>query len=88
MSDALSQCEQFLSAIFEPTDMIEFRTLKPVFKDWSTTAGLSAVVVKLQSLNGKGAQVYFGANPRKRSVSRRSLASPCRVVSSPTSTVA
>jgi len=67
VSDALSQCEQFLSAIFEPTDMIEFRTLKPVFKDWSTTAGLSAVVVKLQSLNGQGAQVYFGANPRKRS---------------------
>lgn len=67
MSDTLSQCHAALSAIFDADDVIEFRTLQPVSKNWETTAGLRGIVEKLQKLNAAGAQCYFGANPRKRS---------------------
>ena len=67
MSDALSQCQQFLSAIFDLADVIEFRTLKPVTKHWGTIDSLPGIMPKLLELNARGAQCYFGANPRKRS---------------------
>ncbi len=67
MSNALHQCQQFLAAIFAADDVIEFRTLKPVTKNWETTGGLASIVEKLQKLNAQGAQCYFGANPRKQS---------------------
>jgi len=67
VSNALHQCQQFLSAIFDATDVIEFRTLKPVTKNWSTIADLPAIVEKIEKLNAQGAQCYFGANPRKQS---------------------
>lgn len=66
MSNALHQCQEFLAAIFNSDDVIEFRTLKPVTKNWDTTAGLAAIVQKLLKLNAQGAQCYFGANPRKQ----------------------
>jgi hypothetical protein len=66
VSNTLHQCQEFLAAIFDADDVIEFRTLKPVTKNWETTAGLAAIVEKLQRLNAQGAQCYFGANPRKQ----------------------
>jgi hypothetical protein len=66
VSDALSQCEKFLLAIFDPADVIEFRSLKPVSKRFATVAKLPVLVAELQRLNAEGAQIYFGANPRKR----------------------
>ncbi len=66
MSNTLHQCQEFLAAIFDADDVIEFRTLKPVTKNWETTGGLSSMVEKLQKLNAQGAQCYFGANPRKQ----------------------
>jgi hypothetical protein len=67
VSDALSQCEKFLSAIFDPADVIEFRSLKPVTKRFAAIAKLAVLVAELQKLNAEGAQIYFGANPRKHS---------------------
>lgn len=66
MSNALHQCQQFLAAIFDADDVIEFRTLKPVTKNWDTTGGLASIVEKLLKLNAQGAQCHFGANPRKQ----------------------
>jgi hypothetical protein len=66
VSNALHECQEFLAAIFNADDVIEFRTLKPVTKNWGTPAGLPAIVEKLQQLNAQGAQCYFGANPRKK----------------------
>ncbi len=65
MSDALSQCEKFFSAIFDPADVIEFRSLQPVTKRFGTISKLAIFVTELQKLNAEGAQIYFGANPRK-----------------------
>jgi hypothetical protein len=67
VSDTLSQCHEALAALFDTDDVIEFRTLQPVSKNWGTTSGLPGIVEKLQKLNAAGAQCYFGANPRKRS---------------------
>lgn len=65
MSTPLKECQEFLAAIFEPSDLVEFRTLKPVTKRFATRDKLAGVVAELTKLNAKGAQAYFGANPRK-----------------------
>jgi len=66
VSDVLDQCRDFLSAILEPADVVEFRTLKPVSKQWGTVDALPGILPKLVRLSSAGAQCYFGANPRKR----------------------
>ncbi len=65
--DTLAQCEEFLRAIFEPGDVIEFRCLKPPQKRWGRLADLGSIVRELERANASGSQVYFGANPRKAS---------------------
>jgi len=66
VSTTLSQCQDFFAAIFDPSDVIEFRPLKPTSKRWSTLAELPEIVEWLLKLNAQGAQCYFGANPRKQ----------------------
>lgn len=67
--DALSQCIDFLGAIFEPEDIIEFRPLPPAAgRKWSPLAEIPDVVEWLERLNADDHQrvhAYFGANPRK-----------------------
>lgn len=66
--DALSQCIDFLGAIFEPEDIIEFRPLPPnAGRKWAPLAELPDIVEWLQGLNTEQHRVhaYFGANPRK-----------------------
>jgi len=68
--DALSQCIDFLGAIFEPEDIIEFRPLPPqnAGRRWSTLTEIPDVIEWLQGHNGCEQQrvhAYFGANPRK-----------------------
>jgi replicative DNA helicase len=64
---ALDQCKDFLTAIFEPEDIIEFRPIKPTSKKWATVANIPKIVEWLRGLNDRGAQCYFGANPRRAS---------------------
>ena len=66
MSTTLAQCQAFFAAIFDPSDVIEFRPIKPTSKRWAMLAELPAVVEWLLKLNAQGAQCYFGANPRKQ----------------------
>lgn len=68
MSEALNQCIDFLGAIFEPEDIIEFRPLPPnAGRRWAPLAELPDIVEWLQGLNTEQHRVhaYFGANPRK-----------------------
>lgn len=67
--DALSQCIDFLGAIFEPEDIIEYRPLPPAAgRRWAQLAELPDIVDWLESLNrdeNQRVHAYFGANPRK-----------------------
>lgn len=67
--DALSQCIDFLGAIFEPEDIIEFRPLPPsAGRKWAPLAEIPDVVDWLEKLNADDLQrvhAYFGANPRR-----------------------
>jgi hypothetical protein len=64
-SDTLSQCEAFLGAIFEPGDIIEFRTLPtPAGRKWGTLDDLPKLVSWMQSQNRAGKCIFAGANPR------------------------
>lgn len=67
--DALSQCIDFLGAIFEPEDIIEFRPLPPVAgRRWSPLPEITDIVDWLERINKDESQrvhAYFGANPRR-----------------------
>jgi KaiC/GvpD/RAD55 family RecA-like ATPase len=68
--DALSQCIDFLGAIFEPEDIIEFRPLPPqnTGRRWATLAELPDIVDWLHGHNSceqSRVHAYFGANPRR-----------------------
>lgn len=67
--DAYSQCIDFLGAIFEQEDIIEFRPLPPTAgRKWAPLNELPDIVEWLERLNGDETQrvhAYFGANPRK-----------------------
>ena len=65
MRPALDQCRDFLTAIFDDEDVIEFRPLNPPGNKWATLAELPAVVSWLTSINTRQRQIYFGANPRR-----------------------
>lgn len=67
--EALDQCIDFLGAIFEPEDIIEFRPLPPqnAGRKWYPLAELPDVVDWLHKLNSDEqlrVHAYFGANPR------------------------
>jgi KaiC/GvpD/RAD55 family RecA-like ATPase len=67
--DTLSQCIDFLGAIFEAGDIIEFRPLPPAAgRRWAPLAEIPDIVEWLQRLNSDEQQrvhAYFGGNPRK-----------------------
>lgn len=67
--DALSQCIDFLGAIFEPEDIIEYRPLPPAAgRRWAPLPELPDIVDWLERLNrdeNQRVHAYFGANPRK-----------------------
>jgi len=67
--DALHQCIDFLGAIFEPEDIIEFRPLPPnAGRRWAPLAEIPDIIDWLHKLNSDENQrvhAYFGANPRK-----------------------
>jgi putative DNA primase/helicase len=65
--DATERCHQFLTAIFEPEDIIEFRPLPPPKHKWGSLADLPQIVAWLERLNASKHNAYFGANPRKES---------------------
>lgn len=65
MSDTLRVCQKFLSVIFTPEDVIEFRPIKSRDSRWGRLADLPEIVPSLVALNEAGKQIYFGANPRK-----------------------
>jgi len=66
--DALHQCIDFLGAIFEPEDIIEFRPLPPnAGRRWAPLAEIPDIIDWLHKLNSDENQRvhgYFGANPR------------------------
>jgi hypothetical protein len=66
--ESLDQCIDFLGAIFEPEDIIEFRPLPPAAgRRWSTLTEIPDIIEWLERLNRDEAQrvhAYFGANPR------------------------
>jgi replicative DNA helicase len=66
--DALHQCIDFLGAIFEPEDIIEFRPLPPnAGRRWAPLAEIPDIIDWLHKLNSDENQrvhAYFGANPR------------------------
>lgn len=67
--DALGQCIDFLGAIFEPEDIIEYRPLPPAAgRRWAPLAELPDIVDWLERINrdeNQRVHAYFGANPRK-----------------------
>jgi hypothetical protein len=67
--DALSQCIDFLGAIFEPEDIIEFRPLPPAAgRRWAPLPEIPDIVEWLERINkdeNQRAHAYFGANPRR-----------------------
>lgn len=67
--DTLSQCIDFLGAIFEPDDVIEFRPLPPsAGRRWSTLTEVPDVIEWLSRVNrdeNQRVHAYFGANPRR-----------------------
>lgn len=67
--DSLDQCIDFLGALFEPDDVIEFRPLPPaIARRWSRLEEIPDVVDWLEQANRDESQrvhAYFGANPRK-----------------------
>lgn len=64
---ALDQCRDFLTAIFDAGDVIEFRPLPPTAgRQWATTAELPAIVDWLLPVNARKSHCYFGANPRTK----------------------
>ena len=67
--DALSQCIDFLGAIFEPEDIIEFRPLPPAAgRRWAPLVEIPDIVDWLERINkdeNQRAHAYFGANPRR-----------------------
>lgn len=67
--DVLDQCIDFLGAIFEPEDMIEYRPLPPsAGRRWAPLAELPDIVEWLERVNrdeNQRVHAYFGANPRK-----------------------
>ena len=68
--DALGQCIDFLGAIFEPEDIIEFRPLPPqnTGRRWATLAELPDIIDWLHRHNAceqSRVHAYFGANPRR-----------------------
>jgi RecA/RadA recombinase len=66
--DALHQCIDFLGAIFEPEDIIEFRPLPPnAGRKWAPLTEIPDIIDWLHKLNSDENQrvhAYFGANPR------------------------
>ena len=67
--DALSQCIDFLGAIFEPEDIIEFRPLPPAAgRRWAPLPEIPDIVEWLERINkdeNQRVHAYFGANPRR-----------------------
>jgi len=67
--DTLSQCIDFLGAIFEPEDIIEFRPLPPAAgRRWAPLPEIPDIVDWLERVNkdeNQRVHAYFGANPRR-----------------------
>ncbi len=65
--EALQQCRDFLSVIFDPDDVIEFRCLttgqRPQQR-WGSIGDLPSIVPWLVKCNAK-LSCYFGGNPRR-----------------------
>ena len=60
---------EFLAAIFEPTDIIEFRTHHPergASSRWCAATNWRSQLAWLKSQNTSGAHIYVGANPRTK----------------------
>jgi hypothetical protein len=63
---AIEAAYQLFGFIFEPTDLIEFRTLgKVCIREWVSQAKAAKVITRIANA-GADVQAYYGANPRLR----------------------
>jgi hypothetical protein len=72
--DPASEVAAFLSAIFEPEDIVEIRTISQqtgiVRSHWFPSHEIPSHIPQLRTKNASGADIYAGANPRIRVGSR------------------
>ncbi len=61
-----AQVAQFVAALFEPSDLIEIRTLPPRINRWLSAENLASRLSNLIDANSKSVDIYVGANPRNR----------------------
>ena len=64
MTSTLETCQAFLTTIFAPEDVIEFRVVNGQ-SHWGNLSDLPEIVPSLVQQNDAGKQIYFGGNPRK-----------------------
>jgi len=58
------QVHQFVDALFEPPDILEFRILPSAQSRWTLASTVDDVVPWLSEMNNKGQSIYVGCNPR------------------------
>ena len=59
------EASEFLSNLFAPTDLIEFRMLPGAYSKWCAASDAAGMVDALNKDNATGRNIYFGVNPRK-----------------------
>lgn len=59
------QLEKFILALFEPTDVLEVRSLFPERSTAHYAGSIDEIVGRCQRSNDAGANIYIGGNPRK-----------------------
>ncbi len=58
------QVHQFVEALYEPSDILEFRILPSRQSRWTTASTLDEVIPWLINQNNDGQSIYVGCNPR------------------------
>jgi ferredoxin len=58
------QVRQFVDALYEPSDILEFRILPSRQSKWTLASTVDDVIPWLIEMNGEGQSIYVGCNPR------------------------
>ena len=58
------QVHQFVDALYEPTDILEFRILPSAQSRWTFASTVDDVLSWLIDMNAEGQSIYVGCNPR------------------------
>lgn len=91
MQVARRDVEASLEILFAPDDLVELRAIETwtennkkhsqvVKRDWLRPAEILANCCALSRLNGKGANIFFGVNPRKNKGGKKSSVALCRML--------